>query len=135
MDLTALAGLLGQSWVTAIAGTIVGAFVSLAVASAAIKRSTAGIARQVNELENVIGYVRVQMAGLLAQTERVEAQAAILKSESDRLIALLERFSRPLAEPAPEEMPVGTRSTSGTSPHQPQAAEPTSNPGEFKAAS
>ena len=107
MDLPAVSGLLSQSWLMAIVGAVVGALVSLTLASVAIRRSTAEIARQVSELENIIGYVRIQMAGLSAQTEKVEAQADILRSETDRLVASLARINRSQAEPPLDNAAVG----------------------------
>lgn len=136
MDLPAVTELLSQGWLMAIVGAFIGAIVSLALASVAIRRSTAEIARQVSELENIIGYVRIQMAGLSAQSEKVETQANILRSETDRLVALLARVNRSQAEPPLDdaalagELATGrsARDSQGIDPPNPSGSKETSSP-------
>lgn len=97
-DLSTVTALLGQSWVAAILGAVVGAVIALLAANLAIRRITAEMSRQVSELGNVIGYVRIQMASFQAQTEKIESQMASARAENDRLLASLERVGQALAE-------------------------------------
>lgn len=97
VDLSTVPALLGQGWVAAILGAVVGAVVALLVANLAIRRITAEMSRQVSELGNVIGYVRIQMVSFQEQIEKLESQIVGARAENDRLVASLERTSQAMA--------------------------------------
>lgn len=97
VDLSTVPALLGQGWVAAGLGAVVGAVVALLVANVAIRRITAEMNRQVSELGNVIGYVRIQMVSFQEQIEKLESQIVGVRAENERLVASLERMSQALA--------------------------------------